>query len=105
MKQYKVKITDKALADMDAIYEYIAVTLQAPEAAMRQYDHIAEGIEALSLTPERCRPFDSQPEHDLGMRQLLVDNYSAIYVVEGDDVTILRALYSASDIIARLQNG
>ena len=105
MKQYQVKITDKSLADMTAIYDYIAITLQAPDAAMGQYDRIAEEIESLSLAPERCRPFDSQPEHDLGMRQLVVDNYSAIYVVERDCVTVLRVLYSASDIFSRLQNG
>ena len=44
MKQYKVRITDKALADMDAIYEYIAAVLGAPETAMKQYNWIADGI-------------------------------------------------------------
>lgn len=38
MKQYKVQITDKALADMEAIYEYIAAVLGAPETAMKQSD-------------------------------------------------------------------
>ena len=28
MKPYKVQITDKALTDMEAIYEYIATVLQ-----------------------------------------------------------------------------
>lgn len=36
MKQYKVRITDKALADMEEIYNYIAIQLQAPENAMAQ---------------------------------------------------------------------
>lgn len=105
MKQYEVKITNKALADMDAIYEYIADRLQAPDTAMKQYDRIAEAILSLNTLPMRCKLFDSQPEHDMGMRQLLVDNYSAIYVVEDGTVTVLRVLYSASDIISRLRNG
>ena len=34
MKQYTVRITDKALADMEEIYNYIAIQLKAPENAM-----------------------------------------------------------------------
>lgn len=37
MKRYTVKITDRALADMEEIYNYIAIRLQASENAMRQY--------------------------------------------------------------------
>ncbi len=41
MKQYRVKITGKALADMEEIYDYIASNLQSPDTAMKQYDRIA----------------------------------------------------------------
>jgi len=34
MKHYKIQITEKALSDMEEIYNYIAERLQAPEAAM-----------------------------------------------------------------------
>lgn len=34
MKQYFVQITDRALADMEEIYTYIAEQLQEPENAM-----------------------------------------------------------------------
>lgn len=104
MKEYSVKITRRALADMDMIYDYIAQILQAPDTAAKQYDRIADGIMSLNIFPERCKLFDSQPEHDMGLRQLLVDNYSVIYVVEDDTVTALRVLYSASDICARLKD-
>ena len=104
MSRYQIRITDKALADMAAIYEYIAENLLAPETALKQYNRIAEGIESLDEFPNRCQLFESLPERDMGFRQLLVDNYSVIYVVEDDCVTVLRVLYSSSDIIARLQN-
>ena len=103
MKQYNVKITSKALADMDAIYDYIAEELLNPDVAMGQYNRIADAIEFLKMFPERYRVFDSQPEHDFGMRQIPVDNYTAVYVIQGDDVVVLRVLYSASDINARLR--
>lgn len=57
-----------------------------------------------NVFPERCRLFDSMPEHDLGMRQILVDNYSEVYVINRADVVVLRVLYSASDINARLRD-
>lgn len=40
----------------------------------------------------------------MGLRQLLVDRYAILYVTDEDSVTVLRVLYGASDIIARLRN-
>jgi len=47
--------TDKALSDMEEIYNYIAEQLQAPETAMGQYNRIADAIETLDTFPERLR--------------------------------------------------
>ncbi len=105
MKRYEVKITERALADMEAIYEYIAAILLAPEAAGKQYDRIAEAIESLAVSPKRCRLLDSQPERDRGLRQRIVDHYVAIFAIDdpAGTVTVLRVLYSAADINARLR--
>ncbi|MCC8121330.1 MAG: type II toxin-antitoxin system RelE/ParE family toxin [Oscillospiraceae bacterium] len=103
MKQYQVEMTNRALGDMEAVYNHIATVFHAPDTAMKQYNRIAEGIESLTILPERCRLLESQPERELGIRQLLVDNYSAFYVVSDSKVTVLRVLYSASDIAARLR--
>ena len=53
MKQYKVQITDKAIADMEEIYNYIAIQLQAPENVMGQYNRIAKDIEELNMFLEK----------------------------------------------------
>ena len=105
MKQYTVKITDRALADMEQIYDYIAHTLLAPENAMGQYDRIAGAILKLDTFPERFRIMESEPEHSKGIRRMLVDNYSVFYVVKGDAVIVTDVLYSASDIESRLRDG
>lgn len=102
MKFYKVQVTDKALTDMEEIYNYIAEKLQAPENAMGQYNRIANAIEKLSTFPERIRLMESEPEHTMGLRQLIVDNYSAFYMIEDDRVIVTRVLYSALDISERL---
>lgn len=102
MKQYKVQITDKALADMEEIYDYITEKLQSPENAIEQYNRIAEAIEGLCIFPERVRIMESEPEQEIGLRQFPTDNFSVFYVIQEDRVIVTRVLYSASDISRRL---
>lgn len=102
MKQYTVQITDKALADMEEIYTYIAEQLLAPENAIGQYNRIAEATQNLNVFPERVRIMESEPEHAMGLRQLPIDNFSVFYVIEDNRVVVTRVLYSASDISRRL---
>ncbi len=103
MREYPVKITEKALRDMDGIYEYIAVNLQSPENAMGQYNRIADSVLELGFFPVKFRLVDFEPEHSQGLRRMLVDNYSVFYVFEEEAVTVIRVLYSASDIEKRLK--
>lgn len=102
MKRYKLQITDRALADMEDIYVYIAEQLLAPENAMGQYNRIAEAIQNLNVFPERVQIMESEPEHTMGLRQLPIDNFSVFYVIEDNRVVVTRVLYSASDISKRL---
>lgn len=102
MKQYTVQITDRALADMEEIYTYIAEQLQAPENAMGQYNRIAEAIQKLNVFPERVRIMESEPENKVVLRQLSVDNFPVFYVINDDRVIVTRVLFSASDISRRL---
>ena len=103
MREYPVKITEKALGDMDGIYEYIAVNLQSPENAMGQYNRIADHVLELGFFPEKFRLVDFEPERSQGLRRMLVDNYSVFYVFKEELVTVTRVLYSASDIEKRLK--
>ena len=80
MREYPVNITDKALNDMNGIYEYIAVNLQSPENAMGQYNRIADSVLKLGFFPEKFRLVDFEPERSQGLRRMLVDNYSVFYV-------------------------
>lgn len=103
MKKYKVKISSLALRDMEEIYSYISVQLKSPATAMKQYDRIAEAIESLNVFPERFQIMDIIPKLSKDVRQVIVDHYSAIFTIEADTVTVLRVLYSASDLSAKLQ--
>ena len=103
MREYPVKITEKALGDMDGIYEYIAFNLQSPENAMGQYNRIADCVLELGFFSEKFRLVDFEPERSQGLRRMLVDNYSVFYVFKEELVTVTRVLYSASDIEKRLK--
>lgn len=103
MREYPVNITDKALNDMNGIYEYIAVNLQSPENAMGQYNRIADSVLKLGFFQEKFRLVDFEPERSQGLRRMLVDNYSVFYVFKEEVVAVTRVLYSASDIEKRLK--
>lgn len=49
----------------------------------KQYDRIAEAIESLSIYPERFQVMDIVPRLPKDVRQVIADNYSAIYTIEG----------------------
>ncbi|MCD7810129.1 MAG: type II toxin-antitoxin system RelE/ParE family toxin [Erysipelotrichaceae bacterium] len=99
MEEYKIQITNEALADMEAIYNHIAYVLQSPENALKQYNHIASAIMDLNYLPERYQ-FISKEFH---IQRMLVNNYSVLYVIENTSVIILMVLYSASNITERLK--
>lgn len=103
MKKYMVQITDEASRDMLSIYRYIAEVLQAPETAVRQYNHIMAEIVTLDFMPERCPIVEFEPEKSLGLRRMSVDNYSVFYLIKDKAVVIVSVLYSASDIEQRLK--
>lgn len=103
MEKYIVNITDDALADMEDLYQYIAIKLQAPENAKQQYNRIADAILALDTFPKRYALFECEPEHSLGIRKMVVDNYLICYVVDSGIVTVIDVLYGASDVHRKLQ--
>ena len=103
MEQYKVEITKEALQDMEDMYNYIALELLSPENAMGQYNRIADEILTLETFPQRYRIMDSEPEKQMELRRMIVDNYSVFYTIREDKVIVTDVLYTASDIEVRLR--
>ena len=103
MEQYKVEITKEALQDMEDMYNYIALELLSPENAMGQYNRIADEILTLDTFPQRYRIMDSEPEKQMELRRMIVDNYSVFNTIRADKVIVTDVLYTASDIEVRLR--
>ncbi len=98
MEKYTVCITDEALTDMDALYEYIAIKLKSPTTAMRQYNRIADAILTLDTLPHRFGLFECEPERSMKIHKMNVDNYVICYVIDPKRVTVTDVLYGASDM-------
>ena len=53
MDKYKVMLYPKAYRDIEDIYEYIAITKEAPQNAKGQTDRIWDAIKALEEHPQQ----------------------------------------------------
>lgn len=104
MRRYNVVISEKALKDMEKIFEYISYDLQSPIAARRQYNRIADAITSLDMFPERFPEYEDNMGRFSGMRRMTVDNYIVFYTVERQTVKVVAVLFSMSDISARLES-
>ena len=60
-KEYKVKVTWQAMAQMKEIVQYISVELLSPEAADKLLDKMREAIAKLSVMPERYALIEEEP--------------------------------------------
>ena len=84
MDQYKVKVTPRAFRDLDEIYNYIAMEKLAPENAKRQTNRIRAALKTLGTMPQSHQDRLTGRYAGKGYKQLLVDNYMAIYKIDED---------------------
>lgn len=91
-----------AAHDLEEIYQYIAAAFYSSETAKRQCSRIIERIDLLTTFPHRNRKFCLK--NKFVYHKVHVDNYTIFYIISKNTVVILRILYSASDLISRLEN-
>lgn len=85
----KVRLTDLALADLDAILSQ-TVAAASPAAAAAWLDGLQAALAALAERP--CRsPFAPENESvDLGLRQIAYRSHRVLFVVRDGNVGVLR---------------
>ena len=82
MDKYKIKINPRAVRDLDSIYKYIANEKLAPENAKGQVDRNKKAILKLDTFPQSRQERNEGRFAGKGYRQLLVDNYIAIFRID-----------------------
>ncbi len=93
---YNVVIEPKAQDDLFSIVDYISQILHEPVVAANIYRTIKEHTSLLSDMPKRHKLIDIEPYCTMGVRTLLVKNYTVYYIVDDDKRTvhIIRVLYN-----------
>ena len=82
MGTYKIKVNPKAIRDLDNIFRYIALNKESPENAIGQVLRLETAIMSLADFPYAHQERQEGRFANNGYRQLLVDNYIAIYKVQ-----------------------
>ncbi len=99
MDKYSVKLIDRALQDLDGIYDYIAHTLLEPGTAINLVDRIENAILSLDTNPYRCPERKHGVYANRGYRQLFVENYTAVFRINEakKTVIVITVRYSPSE--------
>ena len=82
MDKYKVLLYPRAYRDIEDIYSYSVLEKMAPENAQGQTNRIWEVLKKLELFPESHQDRLVGRYADKGYKQLMIDNYIAIYRIE-----------------------
>ncbi len=88
MDKYKIKINPKAIRELNSIYEYIANEKMDSENAKGQVDRIKKAILSLDTFPQSHQERNEGRYAQKGYRQLLIDNYIAIFRIDEADKTV-----------------
>lgn len=81
MDKYLVELSRRAYKDLDEIFAYISRDLQAPETAKSQTNRIWNALKKLEIFPQSHQTRIIGRYADKGYRQLLIDNYIAIFKI------------------------
>lgn len=88
MDKYKVKINPRAIRELDSIYEYITNEKLAPENAKGQVNRIKKSILNFDTFPQSHQERNEGRYAGKGYRQLLIDNYIAIFRIDEISKTV-----------------
>lgn len=100
MDKYKVKISPRAIRELDSIYAYIANDKLAPENARGQVERIKRAILNLDTLPQSHQERSEGRYAGKGYRQLLMDHYIAIFRIDeaGKTVDVITIQYQGRNL-------
>lgn len=102
---YNLHITSVAQRDISQAADYIEFVLKNPKAADDLLEETDQKINALLPFPAEHPVVEDRLLSSWGIRFIQIKNYLAFYVVEKNQVTIIRFLYAKSNWISILKSG
>ena len=91
--KYQLKIYPLARLDMEQIFNYIAVELCNPTAAIGQINDFEKAFDNICSFPESCPFINNEYVKDKSLRKLVVNNYIAFYRIRDKEIQVVRVLY------------
>ncbi|HJC39211.1 MAG TPA: type II toxin-antitoxin system RelE/ParE family toxin [Candidatus Mediterraneibacter faecigallinarum] len=88
MDKYKVKLNPQAFREIDDIFAYIALEKLSPENAKGQTDRIWTALKKPETFPQSHQERNEGRYAGKGYRQLLIDNYIAIFKIDEASKTV-----------------
>ena len=102
---YHLHITSVAQRDISQAADYIEFVLKNPKAADDLLEETNQKINALLPFSQEHPIVEDKLLAAWGIRFTQIKNYLAFYVVEENQVTVIRFLYTKSDWISILKVG
>jgi plasmid stabilization system protein ParE len=93
MPAYKIIITPEALANLEAIHEYIAA--DSPDNAARMIERILDAAHSLEDMPQRHAVIRTRRRLGYEARAVVVGPYRMIYSVDGTAVYVRTVRHGA----------
>jgi len=94
----EIKYLPSFQQDLDAIVDYISITLEAPRAALNLVDELEISIKKLKQFPNAHRLYRSIKPIKTLYRILTVKNYLVFYVVLEKHIEIHRIIYKKRNL-------
>ena len=91
--KFQLKIYPLARLDMEQIFNYIAVELCNPTAAIGQINDFEKAFDNICSFPESCPFINNEYVKDKSLRKLVVNNYIAFYRIRDKEIQVVRVLY------------
>lgn len=93
--EYRVRMMPLAADDLESVYDYIAKTLHAEQAAHNLMRDIEDAITRLADFPLSAPKCLDETLSMKGYRKLVVHNYLILYLVDqtNQEVLIMRVMY------------
>ena len=95
--KYKLVFLPTFEEDMNQAVDYIALTLNNPDAADRLLEDVLHAIHERLKCPEAFEPWKSEKVRDQVYYRIYVRRYTVFYVVYDDVMEVRRFLYTPSN--------
>ncbi|MBO4859629.1 MAG: type II toxin-antitoxin system RelE/ParE family toxin [Treponema sp.] len=99
MNTFKVSYSEKAEADLDKIYDFVANEYHNQKAAVRLLQRLTKAIDDLSFMADSYHFFQEEPYFSEGIRYFSEGKYSVFYTIIDNTAYVLRIVPGAVDLL------